>query len=173
MINNHLEKIQQSQSRRVTSDIYCKIYELYFIKRQPLTTIAEKINFSRLTVKHCVETQRIILTSINPALLMNGRNPISGRHYARYINMVMESYTKTEYKPPKKSMSAYNFITIWWEKQQRESKSKRWMDSKKLYDRYCSAYPNDTVSYKTFTRLMSKIIGDAFKMSPGRPAAKK
>ena len=146
--------------------------QLYFINHQTLTAIAEAINFSRITVKHYIDTQRIILTSINPDLLMKG-HPISGRHYARYINRVLESYTKTEYKPPEKSKSAYNFITIWWKKQQRESKSKRWMNSKKLYYRYCSAYPDDPVSYKTFTRLMSKIIGDDFKISLGRPAAKK
>jgi hypothetical protein len=143
------------------------------MKHQTITAIAEAINFSRLTVKHCIETQRIILISINPALLMDERYPIPGRHYARYINQILESYTKTEYKPSKKSNSAHNFINIWWENQKRESVSKRWMNSKKLYDKYCSAYPDDPVSYKTFTRLMSKIIGDDFKMSPGRPASKK
>jgi predicted DNA-binding protein YlxM (UPF0122 family) len=173
MIDNHSEKIQQSQSRRITSDDYCKIYELYFMKHQTLTAIAEAINFSRLTVKHCIETQRVILTSINPDLLIDERYPVHGRHYARYTKKIASAYNENQYNPRENTKKAQDFITEWWEKQQRESKSRRWMNSKKLYARYCSAYPNDLVSYKTFTRLMSKIIGDEFKMSRGRPAAKK
>jgi hypothetical protein len=171
---DHLEEPKHaSPAKRITHAVYREIYVRYFMTRESMEEIGIALGFTRLTINRCIQTQRAALDTIRPGL-GQGRRPIPGRHYARYLDRILALYTPhaDRHHPHTASASAADFITQWWKRQRREAKQKRWMNAMKLYQQYCSSHvpTEQTVSYKTFTRLMHQIIGDAYAVTRGRPA---
>ena len=148
------------------------IYQRYFLNKEPMASIAADMERTRLTISRCIHAQQKALHAIRPDL-GSGR-PKAKIHYARYQQQVIE-FTCDQPRRRKKeehSTRAEQFILDWWQRQQRESKRRRWMDAKTLFEKYyCVAVPDPTarVSYKTFTRALQRIVGEAYHPTPGRP----
>ncbi len=150
----------------------CAIYERYFVNKEAMASIAGEMERTRLTISRCIHAQQQALHAIRPDLGI-GR-PQAKIHYARYLQQVIERTCGQPRRRQKEenTTQAERFIQEWWQRQQRESKRKRWMDAKTLYTKYyCPAVaePSERVSYKSFTRAMQRIIGSVFAPTPGRP----
>jgi hypothetical protein len=149
----------------------CDIYVRYFQRKEPMENIAADLGITRVTVSRVIHAWQARLTMIRPDL-GSGR-PQKGIHYARYAKDLFLAPTGPvlTYHTRQATAQAETYISDWWTGQKRESKDKRWMDADKLHQRYKASLPagEKPVSYKTFTRLMKRIIGDAFTLARGRP----
>jgi len=172
MVEEILDDAKSGKMMPLSRTECCAIYQRYFVNKETMTSIAEDMERTRLTISRCIHAQQQALHAVRPDLGI-GR-PQAKIHYARYQQQVIERTCSQPHRRQKEENTAQaeRFIQEWWQRQQRESKTKRWMDAKTLYVKYyclAVAEPSERVSYKTFTRAMQRIIGPAFAPTPGRP----
>lgn len=168
-IENKPSGTHKPLSRKEYRDIYLR----YFIHNNKVQQIADDMQRTRVTIarclrklKHALDTIRSQRRHVQPATGM-----IYFRHYTEEVLTLIADQPRRR-RSEEKTIVAEQYIQAWWRHQQRESKSKRWMDAKILYqDFYCVSVDDqkEHVSYKTFQRLMVRIIGEAYAPKPGRP----
>lgn len=157
--------------QRLTKEECRDIYERYFLCNETMEFIASELNRTRLTISRCLLAQRKALEEIRPDLV-SVRHPKPHIHYARYTDAVIEATTKQPHsrQPREATAIAEHFIVEWWKRQKREAKSKRHLNPKKLYQKYqTDHHESSLVSYKTFTRLIQRIVIEELRPVTDKP----